>query len=197
MGACDTLENWKNFTPENRYNATKDLINQYAAEHGLDDFNVVRENPPDLPDTAKDESQSSGAYDPDSRTIYLNPDLFTNSGDGSTPDRAFETAGHEVVHAEARDTFPGDPWLDTDEGHDVLEQTSDAFGDAIGNDIKGQCNRPPPPESPAAEDSIGDEDLGDDDSDVEEGGGDGGRRMVHDGGIEPPRDAGPRDAGTP
>jgi hypothetical protein len=191
MGACDTLENWKKFTAQNRFKATQDLIDQYAKEHGLDDVNVVNQNPPDLPGTDKDESKSSGAYDPDTRTIYLNPGLFTNDGDGSTPDRAFETAGHEIVHAEARDTFPGDPWLDSDEGHDLLEETSDAFGDAVGKDLQAQCKRPPPAQSPAAEDSIGDEDLGDEDSDDDEGGGDNRGR--------PPRKGtqAPRDGGTP
>jgi hypothetical protein len=189
MGACDTLDNWKNFTAQNRFNATKDLVNQYTKEHGLDDVNVVNQHPPDLPGTSKDESQSAGAYDADSRTMYLNPDLFTNGGEGSTPDRAFETAGHEVVHAETRDTFPGDPWLDTDEGHEALEEASDEFGNAVGNDLKAQCTRPPPPESPAAEDSIGDEDMGDEDSVEEEGGGDGGRGR--DPGTTGPRDGGP------
>jgi hypothetical protein len=171
MNACNTLDDWKKFTAQNRFKATKDLIDRYTKEHGLQDVNVVNQNPPDLPGTSKDESQSAGAYDPNSRTIYLNPGLFTNEGDGSTPDRAFETAGHEVVHVETRDTFPGDPWLDSDEGHAALEEASDEFGDAVGKDLKAQCRRPPPPESPAAEDSIGDEDMGDEDSGEEEGGG--------------------------
>jgi hypothetical protein len=171
MDACATLDDWKKFTAQNRFKATKDLVDRYTKEHGLQDVKVVNQKPPDLPDTSKDESQSAGAYDPNSRTMYLNPGLFTNEGDGSTPDRAFETAGHEVVHVETRDTFPGDPWLDSDEGHKALEEASDAFGDAVGKDLKAQCRRPPPPESPAAEDSIGDEDMGDEDSVEEEGGG--------------------------
>lgn len=185
---CDALKNWKKSNSEQRFQEVKRLIQQYAREHNLRDVNVVRQPPPDIRNTARDESQFKGAYNPDTRTVYLHPGLFTDNDEGSTPDSAFETAGHEMVHVEARDTFPGDPWLDSDAGDSIMEKAADDFGDAVGKDIKEGCKRRPPPPSPAADDSLGDDDFGDDD----DGGSGGGAR---DGGTLSA--GGGRDGGQP
>lgn len=155
MDPCDRLDYWDKFTPSNRFETVKDLINQYAEEHGMDPVNVKNEAYPDDPDTEVDESKYSGAYDPDSRTVYLNPDLFNSDNPGD----AFDTAGHEMVHAEAHDTFPGDPYWDTDEGHAMQESVADEYGSSVAKDLQAPCNRPPPSQSPAEDDDLGDFNL--------------------------------------
>lgn len=154
MDPCDRLDYWDKFTPSNRFETVKDLINDYVKEHDMEPVDVKFEPYPDDPDTETDESKARGAYDADNRVIYLNPDIF-----GEDPSGAFETAGHEMVHVEAHDTFPNDPYWNTDEGHQMQEDIAREYGESVGKDLQAPCNRPPPSQSPAEDDDLGDFNL--------------------------------------
>lgn len=136
MSICDDIRDWKDMTPNERFQSVRDWIKQSANGWGFgDDVKVMRQAPPGGADRR-------GGYDPDNDTIYLHPQIFTKSSDDGWKS-AYDTAAHETAHHvqdEMDDAYAEDPEdadSDPDAGFDGETDDGDAGDDADDGDDGG------------------------------------------------------------
>lgn len=125
MSFCDDLAEWDDLPPSGRFERVSDWMQRSAADAGFDpDLKIKNESPPGYPDRR-------GGYDPDTNTIYLNPDLFENDRDGGWK-YAFDTAAHEFTHhvQDKVDNAYGEP-VEVDEGDDGEEDQSESGDEEV------------------------------------------------------------------
>ena len=156
MSMCDKFERWQMYSEHNKLDAL-----QEAAVRMADDYDVpwpeVKSGVPNFPDTPENDSLKSGAYDPDTNTIYINENLVKD------PDhsKALDELGHEFAHELYRED-----WIDEDHPDGSSEEFADAYADDFSDEMEAKCG-PKPPQSPGTPPDDDDDDEDDDDGEEE------------------------------
>jgi len=159
MGICDAMEGWDDLSPEDRFEQMKDWVQEYAQEWGMNPPDVVNGDAP--PGSA---GTGPAGYDPSSNTIYLGDAFFSDDSAFSAEDVTGEAA-HELRHAMqwqyyGEDTPYAMPRV-------PREADAQAFGDAIRDYAKDECDdgQDSAPEDAGGDDgawALGEEDEEDD-----------------------------------
>jgi hypothetical protein len=147
MSICDALENWDDLTPEERFEQMKEWAQGFAEEWGIDPPDILNSDAP--PGNA---GSGPAGYDPDTNTIYLGPDFFSDDSKYS-PEFVTGEAAHETRHA-MQYQYYGE---DTRYAMPRSAREADAldFGDAVKDFANDECD---PGDDSAPEDPGGDDD---------------------------------------
>jgi hypothetical protein len=145
MGICDAVDNWDDSSPEERFEQMKEWTQEFAQEWGIDPPNVVNADPPN-----NNAGASLSGYDPDSNTVYLSPEFFADDSKYSPEDVTGEAA-HETRHA-MQFQYYGE---DTPYEMPRLPREADAqaFGDAVKDYARDECD----PDQESAPEAPGDD----------------------------------------
>jgi hypothetical protein len=132
MSICDALEDWKDLSPEERFEQMKEWAQEFAAEWGLEPPDVVNEDAPN-----NNAGSSPAGYDPDTNTIYLGPDFFSDDSTYSPEDVAGEAA-HETRHAMQWQYYGED--TNYEMPRTQRERDAQDFGDAVADFAHDECD---------------------------------------------------------
>lgn len=96
MVNCSLIEEWDDMPPEDRFDALEEIIHGALANWGMDDVDVVD----NIDDPDEPEEYVTAEYDPETKTIHLNPASIDGSdGFWEGAEEAASVVLHEAIHA--------------------------------------------------------------------------------------------------